>query len=270
MNSLCRIYDISQSRSCRLVRLARSTSYYRSRGKDVWVLIGRLKELAAARPRYGYRRLYVLLRREGWVVNHKRIHRLYKLLNLQIRTKHKKKRGSSVRVPLEQATMQNERWSMDFIHDMLDNGRRFRILTIVDQYTRECPMLRADHSLTAANVIECLDYLRQTRGLPKSITVDNGSEFFSKAMDAWTYRNNVQLNFIRPGKPVENAFIESFNGKLRDELLNTQIFFTLADAKEKLEQWRVDYNCRRPHQSLDYATPNQFAKKNSKLVSCPV
>jgi len=166
--------------------------------------------------------------------------------------------------------MPNERWSMDFIHDISDNGRRFRILTIIDQYTRECPMIRADVCLTADKVIKSLEYLKDVRGLPKAITVDNGSEFTSKAMDAWAYRNNVQLDFIRPGRPMENGFIESFNGKLRDELLNTEVFFSLLYAQPKLEKWRIDYNCKRPHQSLENITPNEFAKQKCKLVSGPV
>ena len=231
----------------------------------------RMKDLAASRPRYGYRRLYVLLRREGWEVNHKRVHRLYKLLNLQLRTKHKKKRAASVRVPIDGARRINERWSMDFMCDTLDNGRQFRILTVVDHYSRECPLLKADVSLPASKVIESLEQLKQTRGLPKTITVDNGSEFFSKAMDSWAYSNSVQLDFIRPGKPTDNAFIESFNGKLRDELLNAQVFFSLSDAQENLEQWRIDYNSRRPHKSLNYSTPDEFVKAQEiKKLNLPV
>lgn len=232
----------------------------------------RLKELAAARPRYGYRRLYILIRREGWRINHKRIHRLYKLLNLQLNVRKKKKRASHTRVSIEKAIRANERWSMDFMSDKLETGQRFRILTVIDQFTRECPVLRADYSLTGVRVIECLEYLKQVRGLPKSITVDNGTEFFSKAMDSWAYKNKVQLDFIRPGKPVDNAFIESFNGKLRDELLNSELFSCLSDAQEKLEQWRIDYNLRRPHKSLNFLTPSEFAasqeeeKLNQEMV----
>ena len=200
------------------------------------------------------------MQREGWHANHKRIHRIYKMLNLQLRTKHKKKRAATVRVPLEKAQTINQRWSMDFIHDALEDGRRFRILTIVDNYSRECPLLKADVSLNSVMVIECLEQLKQTRGLPKTITVDNGSEFFSKAMDAWAYRNKVQLDFIRPGKPVENAYIESFNGRLRDELLNVHVFSSLLDAREKLEEWRIDYNYQRPHKSLNYSTPDEFVR----------
>lgn len=228
----------------------------------------RLKELAASRPRYGYRRLYELIRREGWRINHKRIHRLYKLLNLQLNVRKKKKRASHVRIVLAKATRVNERWSMDFMHDCLENGHRFRILTLIDQFTRECPILRADHSMTSKKVIECLEYLKQTRGLPKAITVDNGSEFFSRVMDSWAYKNKVQLDFIRPGKPVDNAFIESFNGKLRDELLNVELFSCLSDAQEKLEHWRIDYNLRRPHKSLNSSTPSEYAAlKEEELLN---
>jgi putative transposase len=187
------------------------------------------------------------------------------MLNLQLRTKQKKKRAAGVRVPLAAAVAINQRWSMDFIHDALEDGRRIRILTIVDNYSRECPLLRADVSLNAAKVIECLEQLKQDRGLPETITVDNGAEFFSRAMDAWAYRNKVRLNFIRPGKPVENAYIESFNGRLRDELLNTQVFYSLADAQQKLEDWRVDYNSRRPHGSLGNCTPEEFAAREINL-----
>lgn len=218
----------------------------------------RLKELAAARPRYGYRRLYELLRRDGWKVNHKRVHRLYVLNGLQVRIKRKTKRASMLRVPPPQAGGINERWGMDFVSDALENGKRFRVLTIIDQYSRECPILTADYSLTARDVIECLDRLAHTRGLPKIITVDNGSEFASRAMDAWAYRNGVKLDFIRPGKPVENAFIESFNGRLRDECLNTHVFADIDDARQKLKSWLSDYNTHRPHSAIGNLSPIEF------------
>ena len=239
---------------------------YKKHSKDLRALTVRLKDLAASRPRFRYRRLHIFLQREGWHANHKRIHRIYKMLNLQLRTKHKKKRATSIRVPLEKAQAVNQRWSTDFVHDALENGRRFRILTIVDNYSRECPMLKADISLNAAKVIECLEQLKQSRGLPKSITVDNGSEFFSKAMDAWAYRNKVQLDFIRPGKPIENAYIESFNERLRDELLNAHVFSSLPDAREKLEERRIDYNYQRPHKSLNYSTPAEFSRTERASV----
>jgi putative transposase len=151
---------------------------------------------------------------------------------------------------------------MDFVSDELERGRRFRVLTVVDNFTRECPMLEAGVSITGKNVAAFLQTLLRTRGLPKAITVDNGSEFYSKALDGWAYRNHVQLDFIRPGKPTENAYIESFNGRLRDECLNYNIFFSLADAKEKLEAWRNDYNKKRPHSALGDLTPDEFARRN--------
>ena len=193
-------------------------------------------------------------------MNHKRVHRLYVLLGLQVLVRRKIKRASHLRVPLPQAQRVNEHWSMDFMADQLDNGRRFRILTIVDNYSRECPLLEMDHSLTSHRVIACLDRLKVERGLPKAITVDNGSEFFSRAMDSWAYRNHVKLDFIRPGKPVENAFIESFNGRLRDECLNAQVFLSLEDARAKLEAWRRDYNTQRPHSSIGNLSPSEFVK----------
>lgn len=232
-------------------------------------MLHRLKELARIRTRFGYRRLYELLRREGWRVNHKRIHRLYVLLGLQVQIRRKIKRASHVRVPLAQPQRVNEHWSMDFVADQLDNGRRFWILTIVDNYSRECPLLEADFSLTSHKMIEGLDRLKVSRGLPQAITVDNGSEFFSRVIDSWAYRNQVKLDFIRPGKPVENAFMESFNGRLRDECLNAQVFLSLEDARAKLEAWRVDYNTQRPHSSIGHLSPSEFAKRKNAGVENP-
>jgi putative transposase len=221
----------------------------------------RLRELAQARPRFGYRRLHVLLRREGWAVNHKRVYRLYCEEGLSMRTKRHKKRVSHLRVVVPAPTARNERWSMDFVTDSLDNGRRFRALTVVDNFTRECPLIEVEFSLTGQQVVAVLQRLAERHGFPKTITVDNGAEFISKAVDTWAYQHGVQLDFIHPGKPVENAFIESFNGRLRDECLNTSVFISLADAKAKLEAWRVDYNLSRPHSSLGQLTPSEFVRK---------
>jgi putative transposase len=194
-------------------------------------------------------------------VNIKRVYRLYRLEGLNLRYKKRKKRASHLRVVPPPATAPNERWSMDFMRDTFDGGRPFRILTVVDNFTRECPLLAADMSLTGKRVAELLDDVASERGYPKSITVDNGSEFYSQAMDSWAYRHGVQLQFIRPGKPVENAFIESFNGRLRDELLNGELFMGLLDARQKLEAWRRDYNQNRPHSSIGDLTPAEFATK---------
>jgi len=201
-------------------------------------LIARLKELAGARPRYGSRRLHVLLRREGWVVNHKKVHRLYKEIGLQLHTRRKKKRPSHERAPLARPEMVNIRWSMDFMHDRIDNGCRFRVLAIIDLFSRECLSITADYSLRAEHVVRSLESLKQIGYCPTVITVDNGSEFISRAVDAWAYTNGITLDFIMPGKPIQNAFIESFNGRLRDECLNIHVFHSIEEAREKLEAWR--------------------------------
>jgi putative transposase len=205
-----------------------------------------------------------MLRREGWNVNHKRVHRLYVEEGLQVRLRKRKKRVSHLRVPQVLPQRANERWSMDFMHDRLEDGRPFRVLTVVDLFTRECPLLVADSSLSGRKVAVFLEKLRQEGRAPKVITVDNGTEFVSRALDEWAYRNGIVLDFIRPGKPVENAFIESFNGRLRDECLNAQVFGNLSDASRKLEVWRVDYNTARPHSPIDDMTPAEFAERQKQ------
>lgn len=224
----------------------------------------RIRDIARARYRYGYLRIHAMLRREGWFINRKRVYRLYKQEGLEIRTKKRKKIASQQRVVISVAEKINQKWSMDFVHDILDNGRRIRILTVIDQFSRECPMIRAAHVMNGRLVVRLLDEIAKHRNLPKSITVDNGSEFYSKAMDSWAYRNGVVLDFIRPGKPVENAFIESFNGSFRDECLNSHLFFSLEDANEKLEQWRLEYNTDRPHSSLNNLTPKEYANQHQQ------
>jgi len=219
----------------------------------------RLRELAGSRVRYGYRRLTVLLKREGWEVNAKRIYRIYTEEGLIVRTQKRKERAQRQRVPLGQAVRPNHKWSMDFVLQRLPDGRWIRVLTVVDQFTRECLTLFADTALSGEKVATALDKVVALRGTAQSITVDNGTEFASKAMDLGAYKNGVRLDFIRPGKPVENGYIESFNGKLRDECLNVEVFFTLADARRKLGLWRHDYNHHRPHSALADRTPNEFA-----------
>jgi putative transposase len=219
----------------------------------------RLRELAGSRVRYGYRRLTVLLKREGWEVNAKRIYRLYAEEGLMVRTKKRKERAQRQRVAQGSALRPNQKWSMDFVAQRLPDGRWIRVVTVVDQYTRECVTLLADNTLSGEKVATALDKALLQRGVPESITVDNGTEFTSKALDHWAYRNGVHLDFIRPGRPVENGYIESFNGKLRDECLNVEVFFNLADARRKLYLWRRDYNHHRPHSALDDRTPAEFA-----------
>jgi len=260
IRKVAEIYEISFRRGCRLLKLHRSTFSYRPKAKpQERALRMRICEIASVRVRYGYRRITELLKREGWKVGVKRVYKIYKAEGLEVRTKKRKKRASQPRVPLPAVQRSRERWAMDFMSDKLADGSRFRVLTVVDHFDRYCPVLYADCSIGANKVIEALE--RAKEELPKAITVDNGPEFAGKVLDAWTYRRGIHLDFIRPGKPTENGFIESFNGKLRDELLNTEIFFSLEEVREKLEKWRHDYNTYRPHSSLGYRTPFEYAKE---------
>lgn len=253
---------MSERRACRLVSLWRSTHQYKSRRPEAPELRARLRTLAEKRRRFGYRRIHVLLRREGFKVNHKRVYRLYREENLSLRRKKRKRIPASLRVVLPGPDRPNQRWSMDFVSDALASGRKFRSLTIVDDFTRECPAIEVDTSLCGLRVARVLDRLALERGLPEAIVVDNGPEFAGKALDAWAYRNGVKLAFIRPGKPVENAYIESFNGKFRDECLNEHWFLNLREAQEKIEVWREDYNRCRPHSSIGNLTPEEFARQH--------
>lgn len=211
-----------------------------------------------SRPRYGYMRLYVLLRREGWPVNHKRVLRLYREEGLMVRTKRRRKLTSRIRVlpPLPEAA--NEHWSIDFVSDQLATGQRFRVLTAVDHFTRECLCAEAGFHLRSESVTRALDAVLAERGKPKVITLDNGTEFTASHFDGWAHRLGVQLDFIAPGKPVQNAYIESFNGKLRDECLNQHWFNSLDQAREVLAAWREDFNKTRPHSSLGDVAPEAF------------
>ncbi len=229
----------------------------------------RLKDLAAVRVRYGYRRLHVLLVREGWAINHKRVYRLYRQAGLSLRLKTKQKRASEARVSRPSALAPLECWSMDFVADRLADGRQIRMLTLVDNFSRVSPAIEVDFSLTGKRVVEVLERLKTRCGLPKVIKVDNGSEFISKAMDEWAYRNGVKLEFSRPGKPTDNAFIESFNGRLRQECLQQNWFTSLGDAKEIIEDWREDYNQHRPHSSLKQQTPSEFMAHWQQTRSAP-
>jgi putative transposase len=252
-------HAMSQRRAARLIPVERATLRYTHHRDPQEALRIRLRELAGSRVRYGYRRLTVLLKREGWPVNAKRIYRLYLEEGLIVRTQKRRERAQRQRVPLGQAVRPNQKWSMDFVAQRLPDGRWIRVLTVVDQFTRECLTLFADNALSGEKVATALDKIVVLRSTPESITVDNGTEFASKAMDLWAYKNGVHLDFIRPGEPVENGYIESFNGKLRDESLNVEIFFTLADARRKLHLWRRDYNHQRPHSALADRTPAEFA-----------
>ena len=253
---------MSKKRSCRLALLRRSTFYYRSQARDQTALRMRIRELAHSRPRFGYERIHILLRREGWRVGRNRVHRLYRLEGLQVRMRvRRRKRISLHRGPVPAATTANEYWTMDFVHDQLAGGRKFRVLTVLDKWSRESVMLETSFSLTGQSVVEALKTVALSRPLPKAITVDHGTEFTSKSLDEWAWNHSVKLDFTRPGKPTENAFIESFNGRLRDECLNVNEFVSIEDARRRIEAWRRDYNEQRPHGALGRLTPSEFASR---------
>ena len=251
-------FGLSERRACRLVDASRSMVRYES-CRDDETLRTRLLELASERPRYGYRRLHLLLCREGFAVNHKRVRRLYRQEGLMVRRKKRKRVAQANRRKRQVATQANEQWSMDFMSDSLADGRQYRTLNVVDDATRECLTIEVDTSLGGWRVTRVLDQIAKRRPLPSRIVVDNGSEFTSKALDQWAYRHGVELHFIRPGKPIENCFVESFNGRFRDECLNLHWFAHLAEARRVIEAWRVDYNHTRPHSSLGNQTPAEYA-----------
>jgi putative transposase len=256
-------YQVSQRRAGQALGMSNSSLRYRSRRPAAEELRRRLRELAAERPRYGYQRLWALLRREGWAVNHKRVYRLYVEEGLKLRKRRRRSRAHVERVPLTVPTRADERYSMDFMRDTLADGRVFRTLNIVDDYTRECLAIEVDTSLPGARVVRVLERLSAAGRRPLHIVVDNGPEFVSRAVDQWAAKSGVNLRFIDPGKPMQNAFIESFNGKFRDECLSQHWFVSLDEARGVSEEWRVDYNERRPHQSLQHLTLAEFAAKCS-------
>jgi len=251
-------FGLSERRACVLVGLGRSTCRYQPRRPDWPTLRERLRTLAGERRRFGYRRLHVLLRREGYPVNHKRVYRLYRQEGLTVRRRGRRRRVSRQGPALRPPTQPNERWSLDFLADVLEGGRRFRILAIVDDYTRACLAIEVDTSIGGSRVVQVLERIVETRGQPEVLVSDNGPEFAGRALDAWAYARGIRLHFITPGKPAENAYVESFNGKFRDECLNEHWFFSLTDARSRIEAWRRDYNTTRPHSSLDNATPEEF------------
>jgi putative transposase len=255
-------YAIAQRRACRLLRQHRSVCRYRSRLNPRVALRQRLRELSQTRIRYGYRRLQVLLRREGWSAGKNLVYRLYCEEQLQLRVRRSPRRKMAVaRRSRYVPKRSNQAWAMDFVADELVNGTRIRALTIIDVYTREALSIRVGHRMRGEDVVEVCNTLVAQRGAPCRIFADNGSEFSGKLMDLWAYHHGVQIDFSRPGKPTDNGHVESFNGSLRDECLNVNWFETLAEAQEKIELWRVEYNDTRPHQALKELTPSEFAQK---------
>jgi putative transposase len=255
-------YRASLTQTCALFNMSRSLYAYQSVARDSSALVMRIKEIAATRVHYGYRRVHVMLRREGWQDNVKRVCRLYRGEGLSLRLKRPKRNKSArLRQPKHLVTAMNQIWSMDFVADALFDGRRLRALTVVDNYTRESLAIDVGQSLKGEDVVNTLNRITAQRGLPATIKVDNGSEFISKVMDQWAYERGVELDFSRPGTPTDNAKVESFNGRLRQECLNTHWFLSLDDARSKIEEWRRDYNEVRPHSALQWATPAEFARQ---------
>jgi putative transposase len=252
---------LSERRVCRLLSLNRAFKRYQtSKRQQDEIITNKLSELAARFRRFGYKRLHILLRREGIVINHKRTYRLYKEAGLAIR-KHKKKCPYEKRGKPGSVEIPNTRWSFDFVSDSLANGRRIRALTVIDEATRESLAIEVDTSLTGVRVVGVLNRIAFFRGYPSEILTDNGPEFISHALSEWTYEKNIQHLFIEPGKPVQNAYIESFNGKFREECLDAHWFKSLSDARRTIEAWRIEYNNLRPHSSLGNLTPTEYAAK---------
>lgn len=228
------------------------------------VIRTRLKELAARYRRFGAWKFHKILLREGVLVNHKRVERIYRQERLSLRVKKRKKLKALSRVALPRAVRPDQQWSMDFIHDKLWEGRKFRSLSVVDTFTHECLALEVDTSLGGERVKRVLERLVSSRGLPEAITLDNGPEFISQVVDEWAYRRGVKLDFIRPGKPTDNPFVESFHDKFRDECLDDHYFSTLFEARAIIEEWRIEFNTFRPHRSLKGLTPEEFAQQQNK------
>lgn len=262
-------YEVSQRRACSVLSVDRSAIRYCSSRPDDTAVRARLRDLAAVRRRFGYRRLLVLLRREGMGMNHKKLRRLYREERLQVRRRGGRKRALGTRAPMALLRGPNQRWSLDFLSDAFTDGRRFRILAVVDDFTRECLCLVADTSISGIRVARELDAVIARRGKPLSAVSDNGTEFTSMAILKWSQETAIDWHYIAPGKPTQNAFIESFNGRLRDELLNEVLFTSLAHARAELAAWQNDYNTQRPHSQIGWLTPAEFAAASARSMQRP-
>jgi transposase InsO family protein len=253
------LLDVSERRACRVIAADRTSVRYRSRRAEDGDLREKLRVLAQERRRFGYRRLHILLRRDGVLINRKKAQRLYREEGLTVRQRKGRKRAVGARMPPSVLALPNQRWSLDFVHDQLVTGRRFRVLNIVDDVTRECLAAVPDTSISGKRVVRELTDLIARRGKPGMIVSDNGTELTSNAVLAWCGESKVEWHYTMPGKPTQNAFVESFNGRMRDELLNETLFMSMGHAREKIAAWADDYNTGRPHSSLGYATPAAFA-----------
>ena len=259
---LCNEHEVSQRRACSVLGVDRSSVRYQSVRADDAALRNAMKAVAAERRRFGYRRVHVMLQRQGWLVNQKKLRRLYREEKPQVRKRGGRKRALGTRRPMLVPEKPNERWSLDFVSDAFTDGRRFRVLAIVDDFSRECLALVTDTSLSGLRVTRELTAIMARRGRPKTIVSDNGTELTSMAVLRWCQETRIDWNYIAPGKPMQNAFVESFNGSFRDELLNETLFSSLAEAREKITAWKEDYNQQRPHSSLGNLTPQEFAMKS--------
>jgi putative transposase len=259
-------HGCSERKVCQLVGGNRASIRYASKKPEEVLLRGRIISIAHEKRRYGYRRIHMLLKREGRNVNHKKVFRIYKELGLKVMKRGCRKRALGTRIVSMPLTKKNQEWSLDFVHDALINGRRIRMLTVVDDFTRESIKITVDTSLNGARVCEELEQLIENRGKPDRILSDNGTEFTSTAVLKWCQEKSIRWEYIQPGKPYQNGYIESFNGKLRDECLNENLFVNLQEAKRLVETWREEYNEKRPHSSLKGKTPNEMAKKEEKLT----
>lgn len=257
---MIREHKVSQRQALKAISLPQSTMRYKRRSKQDEEVVSELQTLVEKHPAIGFWQCYYRLRRKGFSWNHKRIYRVYTSLKLNIRRRSKRRLPARVKQALFQPESVNEVWSVDFMSDSLWDGRKFRLLNIVDDYNREVLHIETDTSLPTVRLIRALEYLQEFRGLPKMIRVDNGPEFISAKLDQWCRNHKITLVFIQPGKPMQNAYVERCNGSIRRELLNAYVFTSLREVREKAEQWRVDYNTKRPHQSLGYATPEEYLK----------
>jgi putative transposase len=257
----CDTHGVSQRRACKALNVDRTSARYRSLRPDDAALCDAMKAVAAQRRRFGYRRVHVMLERQGITMNQKKLRRLYREEKLQVRRRGGRKRALGTRRPMLVPDRPNIRWSLDFVSDALTDGRRFRVLAVVDDYTRECLALVADTSLSGIRVVRELDVIIAKRGRPSAIVSDNGTEFTSMAILRWCQQSRVEWHYIAPGKPMQNGFVESFNGRFRDECLNETLFSMLSDARAAITSWKEDYNQHRPHSALGNKTPAEFAEK---------
>jgi putative transposase len=260
-------FGLSDRRVCRVVGLDRATLGYQSRRPDDTSLRVRIRALAEERRRFGCPRVHVMLKREGWRLNHKKTERIYREEGLSLRLRRRKKRAAGLRMELPKPERPGQVYAMDFVMDRIVNGRRFKCFAVVDPLSKECPMIEVDYSITGVRVCQVLEQFLEGRQMPEAMVMDNGPEFSGKALDAWAYSKGIKLRFIQPGKPVQNAFAESFNDKLRNECLNEHWFMSLQEARDIIEAWRMDYNHSRPHSSLNDLTPMEFIRQQQEMAT---